>query len=412
MRLLFLRIHNARGALFFVKVILWLIPGLPGGFLDRFRPGRTADAHGADHELRDVERLEERPVALRVFLRQDERLAFFPVFEIAEVGAGIGAVVAARAEDDPRAVRGPAVVAVRRARLVGRGEGAGLAGREVHQVEVGALMPNVKRPVVAEGEQQVFAIGRDAGEGRALAQGRGSEDRVVGGGKGPCRRVESLSVDVVMEFPVMVEERVFFHRDALGVAGGDEIERSPVGAPGGEGLQLVGLVLEGVDDVALRVVEDQPRGQVHHLNLLPVFRVEMLPRRVGRVGDEGEGRVPSGVDAVRGILARFQVDFPDLAIGREHCPALIAPHVELHVSFLVIILIVMAIDASPAFLFHRPRVVDQDSFLEIGQVALVQAHVFVEHVQRLDEAIGEVGIDRLGGDVVANGGVAKPLAIC
>ena len=127
-----------------------------------------SDGHRTFHQLWNIVALHELTVIVGVALGQLKGFRTLAVLVyVSDEGSGVASVIAATTEDHPSSVARPRVIAlrVRRVNLV---HGAHLASTQVHKIKVGLAMPDVEHTVIAKGEHEVAAIGRNAGEGDAL----------------------------------------------------------------------------------------------------------------------------------------------------------------------------------------------------------------------------------------------------
>lgn len=107
--------------------------------------------------------------------------------------------------------------------------------------------------------------------------------------------------------------------------------------------------------------------------------MEELARGVGREGDELLGRVPRRIDAgADGVLA-LEIDLRDFAVVDEDSAAVGHADVEEHVVG-VVVLIAVAVYALAFLVVARHLIVEHLRFLEVGEVALGDLHVFVDDV--------------------------------
>ena len=386
-----------------------------GGFVvvDHLLEVFVAVAYGGACELGHVVALHEHEVVLGVKLWKDEGFVVTPLgVEVGDVGAGVGGVVAAGGEYYPAAVAAPCVVAVYTG-AVSLSEGAYLAGVEVFDVEVGAVVPDVELTVVAQCEEQVAAVGADAGHRDTLAHAIAGEFQ-VGSAKLAGLLVEGEAHEVVAQLVVAGEDDVgaalgFFVLEH-GHVDGAVVELAAVGSPAGEGFEVVVCFEDVGEGVAVGIVEDEVRAVVYHFNLLGALHVEGLSGLVGGEDHPVACGVPGGIDGggEDGVVLHVEF-FQPFSVSNDGA-AVGGAHVEEHAAR-VVVLIVVAVDAVVFLLVEAAIVLIDGLHVEGLQVALVEAELTVELVAGLDETVGEVAVDGLGGDVEVVGRVSQPASV-
>lgn len=127
----------------------------------------AADFHFCRYEFWNIERIHERVVEFRRFLRQDKRLRCVAFgIDMNHERTGVESVDAARAEHQPSAVGAPRMVALNVV-AVCRNEWLRLSGVEVQYVQVGIAMPYTEIAVRSECVDQEMPVGRHSRERNA-----------------------------------------------------------------------------------------------------------------------------------------------------------------------------------------------------------------------------------------------------
>ncbi len=374
--------------------------------------GLGLNVNGTAHELGDVVAARHLTVVVGVGGGQLEGLALAAVgIDVAYEGTGEDAIVAATAEDDPAAVAGPGVVALG----IGRVEGAYSAHGvvlEVHEAEVGIVVPDVEATVLADGEHEIATVGRDAGQGGAAVDGCGIIDEAAGT-EGVGVGVEALAVDVVLDVLVVLDDALQGVGDdgVVGVeVGAAVVEPLAVGRPAGEDLELVGVVLDVGYLVFLDVVGYEVALGVIDLDLVVVEGLEALTGLVGGIDDDVEGGVPCGIDASGEDGVVLHVDLADVAVDGYDGASLVLACVELHAPR-VVVLVVMAVDALAVFLSGAEGVVVDDALVVVLQATLSDGEVLVGAERGGNDAVADIGVDGVGRDADGEGLVARPLVV-
>ena len=373
---------------------------------------------GAAHKLGDVVALHELAMIVGVFGGQLEGFgALHVLVDVGDEGACIDSIGAARGEDDPSAVARPGVVAlgvVAVDAFYGSRREGGLGGLrggvQVDCPEVGIAMPNVEAAPSAEGEEQPTSIGRDAGQGGTFVDGCGVEHQLAWS-ELALVDIEGFAIDVVFDF--LGAGDGLGGVDGVGAVfevGAAIVEPLAVGRPEGEHLELFLVVLDVHHLVALDIVDDEVALGVEHLNLVKVARVEGLLGLVGGVGNELEPRVPAGIDACGedGVVAH--VHLMGLPFVDDDGSTVALTGVELHLLW-VVHLVVVAVDALSVDLVAAEHVVVDDALVVVLEAALVDGELLVGHVGGRDESVADVGVDGVGRDEYLEGFVARPCPI-
>ena len=350
---------------------------------------------------------------LGVELRKDEGFIIAPLrVEVSYVRTGVSGVVAAGGEYYPTAVAAPCVVTVY-PQAVGLSEGTYLAGVEVFDVEVCAVVPDVELAVVTQCEEQVAAVGADARHGYTLSHTIAGELQL--------RRTEVAGLLVEGETHKVVAQLVVAGEDDVGATlgffaleygsvDGTVIEFLAVGRPAGEGLKVV-FCLENVGEgVGVSVVEDKVAAVVYHFYLFWPLQVEGLS---GLVGGEYYPRtrgVPGGIDGggEDGVVLHVELLY-FLAVCYDGA-AVSGTHVEEHAAG-VVGLIVVTVDTVVFLLAEATIVLIDGVLVECLQVTLVETELAIELVAGLYESVGEIAVNGFGGDVKGVAGIGQPTSV-
>ena len=332
-----------------------------------------------------------------VFLRQEEGLADVAVLVHAgQVEAGVEAVAPAAAEDEPARVAAPVVEALRVV-AVHFVELAPCAVFQVEQAKVGLAVPDGEVAVVGQGEHQVAAVVGRAGEGNALAQGGGVYQGVYPLAEGAVGGIEVDGAQVVAYLLV-------FGRDYFGCRRA-EVEFTAVGREDGKGfVSVLPLQQWGKEEfVGLGMIDQHVGSQIEDFDAFVLDHVERLAGAVHRVGDVLARRMPVGIDAGRQGGVGLRIEQLALTILLHQRGTVRTAYMQAQPRGVGAVES-MAVDAHARHL----SVLQQRTFFEGGEVALVDAHLAVDFVAGGYLAVNHAVVYGTGADVHGEGTVLYP----
>ena len=332
-------------------------------------------------------------------LRKQEGFRGSPVgTEVGDVRHRVESVHPAAAEDKPPAVAAPRVVAldIRAVYLVHRAIFSRLRREEE---EVGVFVPDAEVAVRADRKHQMLSVRGDAGERCAALFRLGVEERIHLIAERMRRGVEGDTAEAISHLPELLAGQC---------RGRAEVERPSVGREGGEGLHPLGRAEEGRgrDGVLLGVVHHDVRCRVIDLDAVRVARMESLERAVHAESHVAAVAIPAGIDEGGEGMVGLRVELLDFVATDEVSPGVLLAHVEEHRAGIAVAE-GMAVHA----VVVRLAVLDDGGLRERGQVALVNAHRAPVLVAGRDEAVGQVRVNLLVGDVERERGVLDPLPV-
>lgn len=119
-------------------------------------------------------------MVLGIFLGEEEGFVVTSlIVYVGDVRTSVPAIIATGGEDEPAAIAAPAMEGFG-FWAIGLGEwtngGGGIGGVEVHQIEIGFLVPYVELSERSDCEDEPTAIGADTGNGDGTAMVLCSED--------------------------------------------------------------------------------------------------------------------------------------------------------------------------------------------------------------------------------------------
>ena len=185
--------------------------------------------------------------------------------------------------------------------------------QQVHQPQIGILVPNGEVPVSVTGETEPAAIRRNAREGDTLILRRSVIDALQFFSEAHILRVEGNPVQAVFGSLILLGHG----RHGLCRA---EIEPFPVRREGREGLETVGRLGQRRPGnlVCMNIIHDHIRGLVVHFNPVGVMTMEhlkglvhgksdIIPRRMPVWIDQGtEGGIGLGIQFLNGAFVHQQ----------------------------------------------------------------------------------------------------------
>ena len=331
-----------------------------------------------------------------IFGRQFERFRSLPILvEMSNERTRKGPVVAATAEDEPTPVARPRVIALR---IVGVAlcKWPNVACLQVHQPQVGIVVPDMEIAEFPYREEQETPVGRDAWEGDTLVDS-GSIEHQFSWPELSAVGVETLAIEVVFEFLETPNHlRGFLLCCVLTLEMGAAIVESlAVGAPRWEHLEFLQVVLQIRHFVTFHVVSNDVALFVKHLHFVGIDGVEVLMRLVCGVDNEIERRVPGRIDTSREDGIVLHVHFLDLPVVDDDGAAVALTCVELH-ALRVVLLVVVAVDALSVTLEATQHIVVDDTLVVVFQTTLVDGQRLVRHKRRSNQTIADVRVDGVG----------------
>ena len=224
--------------------------------------------------------------------------------------------------------------------------------------------------------------------------------------------MEGAAIEIVV-YVLEIAYEIHLPADAavfLFVVGRAVVEVFPIGAPPREAIHVAGVLGKWYHFVVLDVVEDKVAVGVLHLHLLQVACVECLAGGVGAVGNQFLCGVPTGVDACADGVVGLQIDLLRLPVVGDYRASQALTDMELH-AVRVVLLEGVAVDALPILFGGVAHRAIDNLLVVILQTALVDGQLLVVHVAWGDQAVGDVRVDAVLGDVEMEGFHAKPLVV-
>ena len=139
-------------------------------------------------------------------------------------------------------------------------------------------------------------------------------------------------------------------------------------------------------------------------------RVEHLVRQVGGECNQFGCGMPCGIDTSGDGIVAFQIDLGDFAVADDDSAPSGDTSVKQHVVSLVV-LIAVTVDALALRVVAADLVVEDLCLFERGEITLSNLHVVIDDIRWLDEAIGQIFVDRLIGHMYLERGERQPLVL-
>ena len=360
-------------------------------------------------EVGDVIRAEVPVIHLWVGLWQDERLgevkaAIF--LDVRKMYAAVLSVGPFRGKSQPAAVVAPGVVG---AVLVRVDDGVARVV-EVDEAERSLLVPDGERAIVRAREAEVATVRRALREvGRALSQACIVE-RIDLVAERSVLRVEAEPAQRILQLADRIEQ-VARRRDgvAAGVRRRTIDDGASVGREAREGLERLRRIachLWQEHLIVVEVCDAEVRHRIIDLQAMALEGMECRDDDVAREDGILTRRVPVTIDGAALHVGRLERHLAELAVAVEDGAALLAAQVEEAVLPLV-----AAVDVAVHAAVAQLVAVGEVARLEALGAALLDRDVVPHLIARLDESIGDEGVDAVGRHAPRERGILPPLAV-